>query len=97
MKGILESMQRLAWNQVFHLVTEDDIDDIKNAIEELSNVEQSLDDSEFDTTASHISRSGSGDINDTHGDFIRGDQNNYNMDNNSGQVYFGREPHRGTN
>ncbi|KEZ45553.1 hypothetical protein SAPIO_CDS1888 [Scedosporium apiospermum] len=48
MKSILGGLEKLALNQVFQLATTGDLEAIKTAIDELSTVPPSLDDSEFD-------------------------------------------------
>ncbi|KAK7416538.1 hypothetical protein QQX98_005142 [Neonectria punicea] len=50
MTNILKGVEKLAWNEVFKLATQEDLESVKQVIEELSKVEPSLDDSDFDTT-----------------------------------------------
>ncbi|KAH8661760.1 ankyrin repeat protein [Ilyonectria robusta] len=49
MEDILKGVEKLAWNEVFKLAMQEDLEGIKKAIEELSKVERSLEDSEIDT------------------------------------------------
>lgn len=49
MNDILKGVEKLAWNEVFRLAMQEDLEGIQKAIEELSKVQPSLDDSEFDT------------------------------------------------
>ncbi|KAM0332957.1 hypothetical protein ACHAQA_001613 [Verticillium albo-atrum] len=49
MNAILEHVERLALQEIFRLATQDDVQAIKKAIEDLAAVEPSLDDSEFDS------------------------------------------------
>ncbi|KAK4073270.1 hypothetical protein Purlil1_13125 [Purpureocillium lilacinum] len=47
MSDVLKGVEKLVWNELFRQATQKDVDDIKRAIKELSEVEPSLDDSEL--------------------------------------------------
>lgn len=48
MTDIMEDIERLAWQEVFRSATQDDMEEIKKAIEDLRQVEQSLEDSDLE-------------------------------------------------
>ncbi|KAH7008187.1 hypothetical protein EDB80DRAFT_430302 [Ilyonectria destructans] len=48
MNEIMSGVQKLGWNEIFNLSKSQDMEDLKRAIKDLSEVEPSLEDSEFD-------------------------------------------------
>ncbi|GKU23142.1 unnamed protein product [Fusarium langsethiae] len=63
MQGLLRGLDSLATNQLFKTATQSQIAQLKKAIDQLSNVESSVPDSEFDspgTNSQHIASGGTG-------------------------------------
>ncbi|KAL8364974.1 hypothetical protein RB595_003997 [Gaeumannomyces hyphopodioides] len=52
MNGILEDVKKLSLHEIFRLATQEDVKHIQEALEELSKVKPSLDDSEFESKGS---------------------------------------------
>ncbi|WKT54203.1 hypothetical protein QSH57_004787 [Fusarium oxysporum f. sp. vasinfectum] len=94
MNDILEDVKRLGLHETFNLATEDDVEEIKKALEELSKVEPSLDDAEIESRGSihatqMVSEGGFGQQNNPSGgnnEFISG---RYNITGKSANVNFG--------
>ncbi|KAF4975981.1 hypothetical protein FZEAL_7298 [Fusarium zealandicum] len=72
MNEVLRGVQKLAWNETFGLATSQDVENLKAAIEDLSEVQPSLEDSEFDNPGvnngtQHVASNASGQQNNTQG------------------------------
>lgn len=97
MKGILEDVEKLSLHEIFRLATQEDAKHIREALEELSKVEPSLDDSEFESRGSihasqTVAESAFGQQNNPSGgsnSFISG---KYNVTGANATVSFGKDP-----
>lgn len=83
MRGVLEDLQLLSINHTMKVVTEDQVKELKEAIEAVSKLEPSIPDEEFEDTGRTFNNYGSGPMNNPIGGknfFVQGSGNIYQSD-----------------
>ncbi|KAH7190422.1 Vegetative incompatibility protein HET-E-1 [Fusarium oxysporum] len=96
MNDILEDVKRLGLHEIFRLATQEDVKEIKKALEELSKVEPSLDDEEIESrgliyATQTVSEGAFGQQVTPHGGSHKFVSGKYNIIGDSSTVHFGTE------
>ncbi|KLU83127.1 hypothetical protein MAPG_02192 [Magnaporthiopsis poae ATCC 64411] len=99
MNGILEDVKKLSLHEIFRLATREDVKHIQEALEELSKVEPSLDDSEFESRGSiyatqTVAQGAFGQQNNPSGGSNSFTSGKYNVTGEHATVNFGPVNHR---